>query len=141
MLLYLDGTFETYWDGTFEIFLDLLNKLQTQLNCTAGSTFDDPLNPLKNHHHLASPGLFYRHYLKRYLSEVVEVIPFPHSCERSAQYLIKLKDFKIAVFQFYKGVYCDLFALYLFSYATDLQENLACTLPLFEMKQIIQFRK
>ena len=53
------------------------------------------LEPLAHHRNVASLSLFYSYYFGRCSSELVELVPFPHSCGSSTRYSIRLHDFSV----------------------------------------------
>ena len=72
--------------GASSCYLDMLDKLQKLIYRTVGPTLAASLEPLGHCRNVASLSFFYSYYFGRCLSELAELILFPHYHERSTCY-------------------------------------------------------
>ena len=78
---------------TLNCYLDMIDKLQTQICGTIGPSLAAFLEPFAYFRNLASLNLFCRHYFGRFSCELAELVPNPHSCGRSTHCSYRLHDF------------------------------------------------
>ena len=67
------------------------------------------LEPLAHRRNVASLSLFYRYYLGRCSSELVQLVPLPFSRGRSFHYSDRLHDFSVTIPRCCKDVYVNSF--------------------------------
>ena len=67
------------------------------------------LESLAHRHNVATLSLFYRYYLGRCYSEMVQPVPLRFSRGRSTRYPDRLHDFSVTIPRCYKGVYVNSF--------------------------------
>ena len=92
------------WVGATSSHLELLDKLQKWICRTVAPLLAACLEHLAHHWNVASLSLFYRCYLGRYLSEVVQLVPIPYSRGRSTCYSDKFHDCSVTIFRCYKDI-------------------------------------
>ena len=83
--------------GASSCYLELLGKLQKQINSIVGPSLAASLEPLAHHQNVSSLSLFYRYYFGRCSSEQAELVPLPYSPGRSTRYSDRLHDFSIII--------------------------------------------
>ena len=74
------------WVVSTRWYLDMLDKLQQQLNRTLNLTHAASLKPLDHYQNVASLSLFYKHLSGRCSSKLAELAVLPYSWERSTHY-------------------------------------------------------
>ena len=74
------------WAGAPSYYLELLDKLQKQIQRTVGSSRAAPLEPLAYLRNVASLSLIYRCYCGRCPSDLAQQVPLPYSRGRSTRY-------------------------------------------------------
>ena len=97
------------WAGAPSCYLELLEKLQKWICRTVGPSLAASLDVLAHHRNEASLSLFCRYYFGRCSSELVQLVPFPFSCERSSCYSDRLYYFSVTSGRCYKDVYVNSF--------------------------------
>ena len=97
------------WAGAPSCYLELLHKLQKRICRTLGPLLAASLEPLAHCRNVASLSLFYRYYVGRCLSELVQQVPLPYSQRRSTRYSDWLHDFSATIPWCYKDVYAKSF--------------------------------
>ena len=85
------------WAGAFNCYLDMLDKLQKWVGKTVDSQFTVCLEPLPYRWIIASLSLLYRYYFSTCSSELVEMVPLPHSWGRSTCYSKRLHCFSVTI--------------------------------------------
>ena len=82
----------------------MLHKLQERICITVGLSLVVPLEPLAHRRNVASLSFFYWHYFGRCSSELVELVPLPHSRGRSTRYSNRLHNFSVIIPRYYKDI-------------------------------------
>ena len=80
----------------------MLNKLQKQICRTDGPLLATSLEPIGSTSTFSQLKFFYRYHFGRCSSELAELVPLPHSCDRSTRYSNRLHDFSATIPRCYK---------------------------------------
>ena len=88
-------------------YLELLDKLQKQIDRTVYPLLAASLEPLAHCQNIASLSLFFRYYFARCSSELPQLVPLSFSPERSARYSNRLHDYSVTIPRCYKDVYVN----------------------------------
>ena len=94
---------------TLSCYLDIIDKLQTQICGTVGPSLAAFLDPFAYFRNLASLILFCRHYFDRFSCELAELVPSPHSCDRSTHCCYRSHDFSLITFRWNNDVNVNIF--------------------------------
>ena len=103
-----------------QLLLELLDKLQKQINRIVGPSVAASLEPLAHRQNVASFSLFYRYYFGRCSSELAQLVPLPFCGWRSTCYPDRLRDFSATIPRCYKDGYVNSF----FPHTTKLWNSL-----------------
>ena len=96
-------------DAAPSCYLELLDKLQKQKSRTVGPSLGASVESLAHHRNVTSLSLFYRYYLGRCSSELVELVPLSYSRGSSTCYSDRLHDFSVTIPRCYKDIYVNSF--------------------------------
>ena len=97
------------WAGAPSCYLKLLDKLRKRICRTVGPFLVASLEPLAHRRNVASLTLFYWFCFGRCSSELAQLVPLPHSQERSTSYSDRLHDFSVTIPRCYNGFYVNSF--------------------------------
>ena len=78
---------------------------KTNVGLSLAASFE----PLAHYENVASLSLFYRYYIGRCSSELVQLVPLPFSKGRSSRFSDRLYDFSVTIPRCYKDVYVNSF--------------------------------
>ena len=91
------------WDGAHSCYLELIDKLQTQICKTVDPSLATSLKPLAYHWNVASLIIFCRYYFVRCSSQLGQLVLLPFQ-GRSTRYSDILHDFSVTIPRCYRDV-------------------------------------
>ena len=96
------------------IYLNMLDKIQKLIFSSVGTSLAASLKTLAHRRNVASVSLFFRYYSDRSSSELelVDLVPRPHSRERSTTYSNRLHDFPVNIRRSYEDIHVNNFFLH-----------------------------